>query len=83
MYLIRSYIFLRIAPESIEQIPSQHGIKPHRRKDAEALYNAEVLRRYDASADGADQHHPKRYDSPYGDSSGPSVPASCDDQNDQ
>ena len=81
MYSMRSNVLLRNAPKSIEQIPSQYSIKPHRSKDAEALYNAEVLRRYDARADRADQHHPERHGSPYGDSPGPFVPASGDNQN--
>ncbi len=48
-----------------------------RSKDAEALNDAEILRWSDARSNGADQHHPERHGSPYGDSSGPSVHVIC------
>ena len=69
--------------EAIEQIASQHSIEPHRGKDAEALHDAEILRRHDACADGADQHHGKRHGGPDSDASDPPVPAPGDDQPDQ
>ena len=46
-------------------------------QDTEALSDAEILRWSDARSNGADQHHPERHGSPYGDFSGPSVHVIC------
>lgn len=40
---------------------AQGRIKARRRKNAEALYNAEILSRDELHADCADEHHCKRY----------------------